>query len=123
MWLANDFNFITFDQQKGSTMSKWTYADNKQRYKINVKLVKEIESKYNLLPLLVICMDYMEEGGLLCVFDITKSKVIRAIKFDEKVRNWIFSKCAHKWQLFCKKYWFLIKSLLNSAFTEFCLTK
>lgn len=47
--------------------------------------VEEIQRPNGMLSLLAVAIDCAISGGLICIFDVFGSKVIRAIQVKEKV--------------------------------------
>lgn len=81
MWQSNGRRFALFDPSNGRQVAQWAfdYLDTK------VKFVEELEEDNSSLPLLVVVMEHFNTPAMIWIFDIRKSKVVKAFCFKEKV--------------------------------------
>lgn len=77
-WLSYDCHFVVFNAKTGESISSWTFHGT-------ITSVSHFPTQSGDLPLLLIGTDnnankLKDSCGLLCIFDCTVSRVLRAIR-------------------------------------------
>lgn len=77
-WLSYDGQFVVFNAKTGESISSWTFRGT-------VTSVSQFPMQSGDLPLLLVGIDnnaskLKDSSGLLCIFDCTVSRVLRAIR-------------------------------------------
>lgn len=65
-----------------------------------ISAVGELKRGYGKLPLLVVALDCPLSGGLICVFDIFGSKVLRVVQIGEQVSSLLCNKITNNFNYF-----------------------
>lgn len=77
-WLSYDCYFVVFNAKTGESISNWTFRGT-------VTSISQFPTQSGDLPLLLVGIDNKaskpkDSSGLLCIFDCTVSRVLRAIR-------------------------------------------
>ncbi|XP_056636381.1 protein ELYS [Diorhabda sublineata] len=71
----------------GSKVSAWIFGGVLKDSSTNIICVEEIRRPNGRISLLAVGIDCTISGGIICIFDIFSSKVLRAIQIKEKISS------------------------------------
>ncbi|XP_018577451.1 protein ELYS isoform X2 [Anoplophora glabripennis] len=71
----------------GIKVGAWTFGCILKDSNTRIVCVEEIQRPNGMLSLLAVAIDCAISGGLICIFDVFGSKVIRAIQIEEKITS------------------------------------
>lgn len=77
------------DTKRGSKVGSWTFGSILKDSNTKIVDVKELQKSSGKLALLAVALDCTISGGIICLFNIFSSKVIRAIHIKQKVNIYI----------------------------------
>lgn len=86
VWQANGSYLEIRDIKRGLKVGSWTFGGILKQSGVQIVAVKELQKSNGKLPLLAVALNCSVTGGIVCLFNIFSSKVIRAIHVIEKVR-------------------------------------
>ncbi|XP_014483622.1 PREDICTED: protein ELYS isoform X2 [Dinoponera quadriceps] len=100
-WLSYDCHFVVFNAKTGESISSWTFRGT-------VTSVSQFPTQSGDLPLLLIGIDNnasrpKDSSGLLCIFDCTVSRVLRAIRMPCGVEKVCVISGGAEWEEFNEK--------------------
>ena len=88
VWYANGPRFVVVNLIVGIKVAAWVFGSVYQDDTTKVVCVDEIQTtKSNVSLLLVGINCSLSDGGMLCIFDIKTSRVLRTIQIFNKVRT------------------------------------
>lgn len=82
-WFCNGSHLIVVNNQNGMQVASWNVKNGNKNADSKIKFVKEISNKQE--SLIAVILDFRLLSGLICIFDIKKSKIVKLIKIHEKV--------------------------------------
>lgn len=85
VWHAKGPCLEVRDTKTGNKVGAWTFGYILKDSNTKIVCVEEIQRPNGMLSLLAIAIECTISGGLICIFDVFCSKVIRAIQIKEKV--------------------------------------
>lgn len=88
MWYANGPRFEVVELKTGKKIASWTFGSILKDGSANITCLAEIPCLAKEIPLLVLGLDYAATGGVICIFDILTSKIVRAIQVNDKVSKY-----------------------------------
>lgn len=82
-WLSYDSHLVILNAKTGENISSWTFNEN-------ITSVSQFPTLPGELPLLLVGLDngankIKDSAGLLCIFDCSTSRVLRAIKVTMQI--------------------------------------
>ncbi|CAH0556685.1 unnamed protein product [Brassicogethes aeneus] len=86
-WLAKGPCLEVRNNKTGCKVGAWTFGYILKDSGTKVVCVDEIKKPHGRLPLLAVGLDCELSGGLICIFDVYGSKVIRAIQIKDKISS------------------------------------
>lgn len=91
IWQAKGPYLEIRDTKRGTKVGSWTFGSILKDSNTKIVDVKELQKSSGKLALLVVALECNISGGIICLFNIYSSKVIRAIQIKQKVSVSIFS--------------------------------
>lgn len=85
VWQAKGPYLEIRDTKRGLKVGSWTFGCILKDSNTKIIDVKELQKSSGKLSLLAVSLDCTISGGIICLFNIFSSKVIRAIHIKEKV--------------------------------------
>lgn len=85
VWQAKGPYLEIRDTKRGSKVGSWTFGCILRDSNTKIVDVKELQKSSGKLALLAVALDCAISGGIICLFNIFSSKVIRAIQIKKKV--------------------------------------
>lgn len=85
IWHAKGPCLEVRNTKTGNKVGAWTFGCILKDSNTRIVCVEEIQRPNGMLSLLAVAIDCTISGGLICIFDVFGSKVIRAIQIKEKV--------------------------------------
>lgn len=86
VWQAKGPYLEIRDTKRGSKVGSWTFGCILKDSNTKIIDVKELQKSSGKLALLAVALDCTISGGIICLFNIFSSKVIRAIHIKQKVK-------------------------------------
>lgn len=87
MWLSNGSRLVVVNSQTGAKLAAWNFGAVLRDSYTCVTCVVDLHNSNSKYPLLVIGLQSGLTRGMICIFDITNSKVVRAIQIDKQVSS------------------------------------
>lgn len=87
VWQAKGPHLEIRNTKKGLKVGSWTFGCILRDSNTKIVDVKELQKSNGKLTLLVVALDCTISGGIICLFNVFSSKVIRAIHIKEKVKK------------------------------------
>ncbi|XP_074041102.1 AT hook containing transcription factor 1 homolog isoform X2 [Leptinotarsa decemlineata] len=85
VWHAKGPSLEVRNAKTGCKVGAWTFGYILKDSNTSIVCVEEIRRPHGRLSLLAVGIDCAISGGLVCIFDVFSSKVIRAIQIKEKI--------------------------------------
>ncbi|XP_032676739.1 protein ELYS isoform X2 [Odontomachus brunneus] len=100
-WLSYDCYFVVFNAKTGESISSWTFRGT-------VTSISQFPTQSGDLPLLLVGIDNRaskpkDSSGLLCIFDCTVSRVLRAIRMPCGIEKVCVVSGGAEWEEFNEK--------------------
>lgn len=84
-WLCRGPKLEILHTKTGSKVAAWSFGTVVHDFETYITCVTELPSVLGKLPILIIGLECEIGGGMICMFDINSSRVIRAIQIDDRV--------------------------------------
>lgn len=84
-WLANGSRLVVLNSNNGVKLAAWNFGAVLRDSCTRITCVVGLQSTNGRRPLLVVGLQSGATRGMICIFDITSSKVIRAVQIDKTV--------------------------------------
>lgn len=103
VWQSKEAYLEIRDTKRGLKVGSWTFGSILKDSNTKIVDVKELQKSSGKLALLVVALECSISGGIICLFNVFSSKVIRAIHIKQKVCSlvqligqnvFIYLKCA-----------------------------
>lgn len=88
IWFATGSYFQIVNSKNGKTIASWTFGAVLKDLTTKVVCVEQISRSNSKDPLLLLGLECDSDRGMICIFDIVKSKVLRVIHIDNKVSKY-----------------------------------
>lgn len=85
VWQAKGPYLEIRDTKRGCKVGSWTFGSILKDSNTKIVGVKELQKSSGKLALLIVALECNISGGIICLFNIFSSKVIRAIQVKQKV--------------------------------------
>lgn len=96
IWFATGPYFQIVNSKNGKTIASWTFGAVLKDFTTKVVCVEQISRCNSNFPLLALGLECESDHGMICIFDIVKSKVLRVIHIDNKVSKYRGKYCYDK---------------------------
>ncbi|KAK9888484.1 hypothetical protein WA026_000735 [Henosepilachna vigintioctopunctata] len=86
-WIVNGSKFIIVRCKNGARVGSWDFATTLKDETSEIIGIDEIHRPHGKEPLLAISINCVSSGGIVCILDFIRSKVIRAIQIGEHISS------------------------------------
>lgn len=90
MWKATASNFSVYNTKTGVKVAAWNFGSVNKDSSTKVVCVEELHRPTGKLPLLIIGLECDVGDGMICIFDVIGSRVLRSIQIGNKVYYLLF---------------------------------
>lgn len=84
-WIVNGPKFQVIEVQSGSRVASWLFDGILRDKRSRITCVAELPNNNGSPPLFVLGLDCETSGGMIYIFNIMGSKIMRAIQLDDRV--------------------------------------